>query len=99
MTTFAKNSVCPVEVTRLLTLLGKTSSEDQWRIMLQQDKSLLIDCIYLLRMVHDTTKGKPNSDADIDMESPIYGLKCNLVRVIGNLCYQNPANQDEVCLL
>ena len=99
--TFNKDFVCPIETSRLLMIICKASSEEKWQNVLQNDKSLLIDAIYILRMMHDAEKssGSIQSNFDLQIEdSPTNGFKCNLIRLIGNLCYRNKENQDEVCL-
>ena len=35
-------------------------------------------------------------DAEVDTLSPIFGFKCNLIRLIGNLCDKHKENQDQV---
>ena len=105
--TFNKNEIDPVESSKLLEILSKSSSNEVLQKVLQKDMSLLIDVLYVLRMMHDAGKSgeipnlKPVTsmetiDAKIDTESPAYGFKCNLIRLIGNLSHKHKENQDQV---
>jgi len=100
LNTYYKDPVCPIETSKLLLIVCKASSKEKWQTILQNDKSLLIDTIFLLKMIHDTEKSNGDlhktRDSEMDEDSPINGFKCNLVRLIGNLVYRNKANQDEV---
>ena len=107
LTTFNKDlEVDPQQSSRLLEILSKASANQHHQRILQKDMSLLIDVLYVLRMMHDAGKSgeealKPVNnmeilDANIDTESPVYGFKCNLIRLIGNLCYKHKENQDQV---
>jgi len=100
LNTYFKDLVCPTETSKLLFIVCKASSEEKWQKILQNDKSLLIETIFLLKMMHDTEKSNGNlhqtHDSDMDENSPINGFKCNLIRLIANLTYGNKANQDEV---
>ena len=104
MTTYAKDSICPLEETKLLLLICKASTQDRFQSLLQSDKSLLIDAVYLLRMIHETEKSNGSLHQAFETgseteHSPVDGFKCNLIRLIGNLCYGNKSNQDEVKIL
>jgi len=102
LNTYFKDLVCPIETSKLLMIVCKASSEEKWQYILQTDKSLLIETIFLLKMMHDTEKSngslhqKSNFENEIVEDSPVNGFKCNLVRLIGNLVYRNKTNQDEV---
>jgi len=100
LNTYFKDLVCPVETSKLLLIVCKASSNEKWQKILQNDKSLLIETIFLLKMMHDTEKSNGSLhqtyENTIVEDSPINGFKCNLVRLIGNLTYRNKANQDEV---
>jgi len=73
---------------------------------LRNDKSLLIDTVYLLRMAHEAGKedasgvfAPVNHVAEVAAanveDNPIYGMKSHLVRLVGNLCWECKANQDQ----
>ena len=102
LNTYFKDLVCPIETSKLLLIVCKASSDEKYQKILQNDKSLLIETIFLLKMMHDTEKSNGNlhkKDSEIIEDSPINGFKCNLVRLIGNLTYRNKANQDEVSFI
>jgi len=106
----SREDVDPREVMTLLDIVCSCSHIDRHRDeVLKDDKSLLIDTLYLLRMVHES--GRENSDGmfsvrpkleDVRDEEgkmisdPVFGFKKDLVRLLSNLCYQNTANQNEV---
>lgn len=114
LTTFKspKDPLEPEEVRSLLNCLCQFSSSDQLkqRQVLQEDKSLLINAIYLLKMINDL--GKENSElfrnlfspvrkiSDLDnndfSDSPVFGFKSDLIRLIGNLCWKHKENQSMV---
>merc|ERR1712223_1718809 len=100
LNTYFKDLVCPIETSKLLIIVCKASSHEKWQNILQTDKSLLIETIFLLKMMHDTEKSNGSLhqtyENEIVEDSPINGFKCNMVRLIGNLTYRNKANQDEV---
>ena len=93
----------PRESTKILEVLCKTfaSQADASKVLwekLKKDKSLLIDCVYVLRMVREAEKSS-NEDAKhkVDAENdPAFGFKRNLVKMIGNLTHRCKENQDLV---
>ena len=100
----------PREVSKVLGILGNFSHVSECMPLLQNDKSLLIDAVYLLRMVHDVGKEKVNLFAPVKnmteiadrekMESdPVFGFKRDLIRLIGNLCHKHKENQDQVSFM
>ncbi len=98
----------PVEFLKLLSLLCHLSSvENCISHVTMADNSLVIDAIYLLRMLHETGKSDiPNQftpisklsgqDAEDLAQNPIFGFKRDLIRLIGNLCWNHRQNQDQV---
>ena len=97
LTTFKdQDHLDPIEVSRIILILAQASSTDQFRSFIQEDMSLLIECIYLLKMIHDAQKPVASMDQSGDPESPTYGLKCNLIRIIANMVYRHKINQDQV---
>ena len=44
----------------------------------------------------DVTKLSEMSSSDVDSHNPVYGLKSNLIRLIGNMAHRNRGNQDLV---
>lgn len=104
----SKQPLEPSEVIRLLQILIMVSAEESTKSLIQDDKSLLIDTVYLLRMIHDLGKEDPNSPfapvrkvseegGQRSLETdPAFGFKRDLVRLLGNLCWNHKSNQDEV---
>ncbi len=110
----SKNISDPAELLGLLELLCEVSSHSKEEgsgdasAVLRGDGSLLVDAVYLLRMMNDAGKEEeggflsPVSKASEvlareDLEaSPVYGMKRTLVRLVGNLCWEHRGNQDKV---
>ena len=104
----SREAVDPKEVIQLLEIICSCSHTDEFQGLLQRDKSLLIDALYLLRMIHETGKEdsrgmfgpKPSLDdlrnTDQMSSDPVFGLKRDLVRLIANLVDGHRGNQDEV---
>lgn len=107
-----KSGLDPIELTRLTGLLGTFSSRGSpsLRNQMQADRSFLINAVYLLRMVHEAGKAADgagtmfkavrsldelNDNAKLEAE-PVFGFKRDLIRLIGNLCYDHKVNQDQV---
>lgn len=98
----------PFEVTLLLELLANVSSDENFVRYLQKDKSLLINCAFLLKSIHSIGKESENNfsvisklsqleDSDLEvLQHPIYGFKASIIRVLANLCWKHKANQDQV---
>lgn len=102
----ADQSIEPSEVLALLNVLCTASAMDEYRHVLQADMSLLIDTLYLLKMLHEVGKSgedtvysparKLMAQEEEHETNPVFGFKRDLIRLIGNLCYQHKANQDQV---
>lgn len=102
------NQIEPFEVTLLLELLSSITSDENYAKHLQKDRSLLINCIFLLKSIHSVGKESDNSfstipklsqieDSDLEIfQHPSYGFKASVVRLLANLCWKNKQNQDEV---
>lgn len=98
------------ETRKILSCLCSYSTNDigDKGSRLHDDRSLLIDCVYLLRMIHELGKeSNPNtwtpvrklSEINKDTEesdNPVFGFKRDLIRLIGNLTYKSKQNQDLV---
>ena len=105
-----KSTTNPSETMRVLKLIGTYSHSNEFIHPLQDDKSLLIDAVYLLRMVHESGKSNPDhmfgtvknitevGNTEKMESDPVFGFKRDLVRLIGNLCHENKKNQDQVKL-
>ncbi|XP_063238575.1 ataxin-10 [Bacillus rossius redtenbacheri] len=100
----------PREVAGLLELVASASGQSPYLEHLQQDTSLLVDCLFLLRSMHGLGRSGDNCfapvrklseltvssrSADVE-EHPAFGFKAGLVRLLANLCWRNRANQDRV---
>ncbi|XP_076067894.1 ataxin-10 [Oratosquilla oratoria] len=94
-------------VTALLRFLNTVASSDQFRQILQNDTSLLITSVYLLRCIQDIGESgnnafTPLSSAEVNITEgdinahPAFGFKCDLIRLIASLVYRNTENQDKV---
>ncbi|XP_037784020.1 ataxin-10-like [Penaeus monodon] len=95
---------------RLVNFVCSVAASDTWRPLLQEDTSLLITSVYLLRCMNDIGKVGGNAFTPIDrmvdlsdeeiMENaashPAFGFKCDLIRLIASLVYRHRANQDQV---
>lgn len=97
----------PAEVLRLLSLVTSISADENKLRALQEDKSLLIDSLYLIRMMNDMGKSDEDNmfkpvrkmadlNADETVKNPVYGFKRDLIRLLGNLCWKHRENQDQV---
>uniref|UniRef100_A0A0K2SWF9 Ataxin-10 n=1 Tax=Lepeophtheirus salmonis TaxID=72036 RepID=A0A0K2SWF9_LEPSM len=95
-----------VEVTKLLDYLCDVSSNKK---NLQDDKDLLIDVVHLLKMVHllgkedEGNKKNPfvpirklNDVSEAVKKEVSFGFKRDIIRLLGNLAFENEANQDLV---
>lgn len=103
-----ENVAEPREVSKVVNILGCVSHLDEFRLLLQNDTSFLIDVVYLLRIIQDVGKehkshmfsSVKNMDEIANREKmeedPVFGFKRDLIRLIGNLCYEHKQNQDQV---
>jgi ataxin-10 len=109
LTTFkAGESADPALTMKLLELICEwTANEDDHQKQIQDDTSVLIDAVYMLKMVHQLgTEGKEKEyepvrkisqlDCAFILTNPVFGFKRDLVRLIGNLCWRHKKNQETV---
>lgn len=101
----------PLEVARLLDCLATASSNENLLQEMQKDKSLLINCVFLLKSIHNAGKEGNNdftaiqklSEQKIDdstmFSHPAFGFKAALIRVIGNMCWRHEENQNLVSII
>ncbi|XP_043487728.1 ataxin-10 isoform X3 [Polistes fuscatus] len=109
--TYLDNNFEPMEVVILLDILGVLTSEATDILYgIQENRSLLINCCYLLKSMHMYAREPDNNfrliqklsevapsaqNKENDLEShPAYGFKAGLIRVIGNMSYKNKQCQD-----
>ncbi|KAG2469270.1 ataxin-10 isoform X1 [Polypterus senegalus] len=90
-------------IIKLLNILCEMTSDIKKFMFLQQYPEILKITVELLREVHLSGKTKKNifsgthDFAQIRTVShPAVGFKAYLIRLIGNLCYKNPENQNKV---
>jgi hypothetical protein len=107
LTTFRSGTNAdPALTMKLLELLCEWSSSED-ASALQDDTSVLIDAVYLLKMAHQLgVEGKEKDYAPVrkisELDSadvknnPVFGFKRDLVRLIGNMCWRHKKNQDTV---
>ena len=88
---------------------GEGGEEEEVAHRLRGDGSLLVDTVHLLKMMNDVAKGGGDNSsvyspvtkvaeivekgAEVEA-SPAFGMKCALVRLVGNLCWSHRRNQD-----
>ncbi|XP_078369346.1 ataxin-10-like isoform X2 [Oculina patagonica] len=90
-------------VTRLLSVLSASTGLQSNLTDLQERTSLLVTCIGLLKETakpeaRETFSNVSSIPQGVDSGelSPSHGFQRDLVRVIGNMCYRHPANQNKV---
>lgn len=98
----------PLEVTYLLEIIASLSGNESYLPYLQNDKSLLINCAFLLKSIHELGRSSQNNFSPIQklssvarpskeiMEHPAFSFKTDLIRVLGNICWKHRKNQDQV---
>ncbi|XP_074554705.1 ataxin-10 isoform X2 [Halichoeres trimaculatus] len=95
-------------VISLLDVLCEMTSDLKQFMFLQDHPDLLITTVELLKQVHAIGKASKNifssaqnfssisGDGEMSSQSPVISFKAHLIRLIGNLCHNNPSNQDKV---
>lgn len=102
----AKGDVTLLELTKMLEVLSKATAFDVFERM-SDERDFLSFTVGLLKNIHDWGKSGKNmlsrvdkadkaAELDVDQEHPGYLLRRDLVRIIGNVCYQHKENQDLV---
>lgn len=98
----------PIEVARLLDCIASISGREKYLEKIQADKSLLINCAFLLKSIHEAGKVGDNHFSSIQklsemnhanqtiQEHPGFGFKAALIRVLANLCSKHKENQTLV---
>ena len=102
----------PSSILALTQLLADCSGQDLYRKCLQDHKSLVLNTLYLLKMVHQAGKegsesmkvlGKlsdvekrESGDKDYIRESPTFGFKENLIQLLTNLVWDHTENKTTV---
>ncbi|CAJ1055050.1 ataxin-10 [Xyrichtys novacula] len=95
-------------VISLLDVLCEMTSDLKQFMFLQNHPDLLVTTVELLEQVHAIGKASKNifssaqnfssfsGDGDASSQSPVISFKAHLIRLIGNLCHNNPNNQNKV---
>lgn len=95
-------------VISLLDVLCEMTSDHREFMFLQDHPDLLVNTTDLLAQVHAIGKSSKNifstsqnfsafsGDAGSSSYSPVISFKAHLIRLIGNLCYNNTNNQNKV---
>ncbi|XP_065580785.1 ataxin-10-like [Artemia franciscana] len=99
----------PLEYTKMLEILASSSGSDKYVLMLQEDKSLLISTVYLLKCFHQLGKEAEEGFTPVEdlavlapnnvnriQEEPTFCFKRDLIRLIANLTWRNLSNQNEI---
>ncbi|KAE8613127.1 hypothetical protein XENTR_v10007582 [Xenopus tropicalis] len=93
----------PIVVTRLLDILCEVTSKNEHLSCLQTCPGLLEAAVDILRLTHLAGKQSMNvftaahtMSMGQDLTHAAVGFKAHLIRLIGNLCYQNKENQEKV---
>ncbi|CAG9864229.1 unnamed protein product [Phyllotreta striolata] len=91
------------EVSLLLEILSCLSSSDKYLCILQENRNIIINASALLINFHKLGKCSGSLFTPIqklaectpeDSENPVFGLKVDLIRLVGNLCWKNPLMQN-----
>lgn len=96
-----------LEVIHLADILATLTSSEEYLIVLQEDRDLFMDTIFLLKSIHETGKLCQNLFTPSDKlgdergtsaqgVDELVGFKSTLIRIIGNLCNKHTINQDEI---
>ncbi|XP_072376624.1 ataxin-10 isoform X1 [Diabrotica undecimpunctata] len=90
-------------VSLLLSIISSCSSIDEYIVKLQQNKNILVTAAALLINFHKLGKEGDNMFKPIqklsysqgdETENPVFGLKADLIQLIGNLCWKNNEMQN-----
>lgn len=103
------DSIDPQVVVILLDIIATISSQEKYRNMLSEDRSLFLNMGCLLQAIHKMGKNSsniftpiqkldallPSSEDKVSIESEIsYSFKTQLVRSLANLSHKNLKNQE-----
>uniref|UniRef100_A0A0K8T3G0 Ataxin-10 n=1 Tax=Lygus hesperus TaxID=30085 RepID=A0A0K8T3G0_LYGHE len=103
------SSFASLELALMLEFLSATSYKSGYISTLQSDFSLVINSSYLLRGIHEIVSQKKTwkeslkeavesiKDKNSELtKKPFFGVKGNLIRLLGNLSYKHKRNQDQI---
>lgn len=102
----------PKHILSLTSIISESASQDRYRALLQGHKSLLINTLYLLKMIHEAGKAgmgdlsvlsklsdvekREGGDVDKITDSPTFGFKENLIQLLTNLVWDHNDNKTSV---
>lgn len=104
-------SVSPLVASQLalfLEILGSASCKNGYSECLQEDAALVVSSSFLLRGIHECIAQKSDRESQKEaFESvkgdnkeiksrPFYGVKGDLIRLLGNLAFAHKPNQDRI---
>jgi len=106
------SQLVPTHILSLTQLLAESAGQEQYRAVLQSNKSLVLNTLYLLKMVHDAGKAgigdlsvlgklsdvekREGGDTDKITDSPTFGFKENLIQLLTNLVWGHTENKTLV---
>eukprot|EP00092_Neocalanus_flemingeri_P009313 GFUD01010020.1.p1 GENE.GFUD01010020.1~~GFUD01010020.1.p1 ORF type:complete len:458 (+),score=103.44 GFUD01010020.1:55-1374(+) len=106
------SQLVPTHILSLTHLLAESASQEPYRAMLQSHKSLVLNNLYLLKMVHEAGKAgvgnlsvlgklsdvekRQGGDKDKITESPTFGFKEDLIQLLTNLVWDHTENKTVV---
>ncbi|XP_033745415.1 ataxin-10-like [Pecten maximus] len=101
------NTLHPEVIVKQIEALGEATSNHTIYGILQEDADLLTSAVYLLEAIHKLGKDSSNdfssvaklASDDVDTDHPVFGLRKDLVRLIGNLCFRHRPNQQRAANL
>lgn len=100
----------PLVVSMISDILAAISCYEKYLPVLQANKCLFVSCVFLLKGIHCIGSRGQNmftpmeklSDfktlENVDTSHPVYGFKANMIRIIGNMCWNNKHYQEEVSI-
>ena len=100
----------PAQVLKMTQVLAVASGSEDFRQVLQEHRSLVLNTLYLLRMAHQASRSgveglsllgkmsdtEGSSSGEKIEEGPAFGFLAALVRLLANLVWGNKFNQDLV---
>ncbi|XP_069142657.1 ataxin-10-like [Argopecten irradians] len=97
----------PELIVKQIEALGEATSNHSVYGVLQEESDLLTSAVYLLEAIHKLGKDGTNAFSsvaklasdDVDTDHPVFGLRKDLVRLIGNMCYRHRENQQRAANL
>ncbi|XP_060072751.1 ataxin-10-like [Ylistrum balloti] len=97
----------PEVIVKQIEALGEASSNHSHYSGLQDNPDLLTSAVYLLEAIHKLGQDSSNAFSsvkklasdEVDTDHPVFGLRKDLVRLIGNMCFRHQRNQEQAATL